>query len=216
VTFEDVEEMAQLAGPQSGVDGRLGTTDEAARRGDRAGVALLEPGDPQWQGNMGYRSEWQSEFRAERGVEYWYGVSVYLPADWHRGRISNFFNDRIVFQFHEGTGGEPAVSLHINAEAGRILVRRKLPGGRFDYMWSTQLVEERWYDWAFNVKWSRGDDGFFHIYLNRRLVYEHKGSTLVDGSIVFAKWGIYGQPTRIFFDEVRIAEGPGQLHAVSP
>ncbi|MGE3962238.1 MAG: polysaccharide lyase [Dehalococcoidia bacterium] len=214
VTYE-AGEQAKIS-QQSGAPDGLAVTDETTRAGDAAGVAVLRPGDQQFRGTIGYRSEWQSDFQAVPGTEYWYGVSLYLPDDWDQGSNANFFDDRIVFQFHEGTGSSPAMSLHVREDDGRLVLRRRTEDG-FEYPWSTPFETERWYDFAFHVRWSQEDDGFVQLFVDGELIGEYQGRTLVDGRIIYTKWGIYGQPTRILVDEVRIAEGrAGGLALVSP
>ncbi|MCB9484099.1 MAG: heparin lyase I family protein [Dehalococcoidia bacterium] len=214
VTYESGEQ-AQIS-LQSGAEDGLSVTHEVVRSGDAAGVAVLEPDDPQFRGNVGYRSEWQSDFHADAGGEFWYGVSVYVPDDWNQGSNDNFFNDRIIFQFHEGTGSSPAMSLHLRADDDRFVLRRRTVDG-FAYPWSMPFETDRWYDFVFHVRWSQDDDGFVQLFLDQRLIGEYQGRTLVDGESIYTKWGIYGQPTRILIDDVRIAEGrTGGLDLVSP
>jgi hypothetical protein len=203
VTYELGSELSETL--QTETSYGLQAVGGAARLGGLGGEALLRPGDPSFRGDLGFRSEWQSTFRASRDIEYWYGVSVNLPADWDQGSNRGTFDDRIIFQFHEGTGGEPAFSLHINEDANRIALRRKIGEREFDYRWSTAIETNRWYDFAFVARWTRTSAGYFHVYLDGRLVHRYSGPTLVDGSIIYTKWGIYGQPARVLFDEVWIA-----------
>ena len=214
VTFESGE-VANVS-LQTAADDALSVTDSVARAGDLAGLALLREDDEQFRGDLGYRSEWQSSFDAERDKEYWYGFSVYLPEDWDQGDNEDFFDDRIIFQFHEGTGSSPALSLHLDDGDDRFFIRRRTDDG-FEYLWSMEFETERWYDFALNVVWSRDDDGLVRLYVGGEFIGEYEGETLVDGRLVYAKWGIYGQPTRIFLDEIRIAEGhENGLDIVSP
>ena len=48
------------------------------------------------------------------------------------------------------------------------------------------------------------------------LAAEFHGRTLSVRDITYSKWRIYGQPTRVIFDEMRIASGPDKLADVSP
>ncbi len=214
MSFEDGEGV--VASTQATDKHGLTTTEDAVRMGARAGVALLEATDGQYRGRLGYRAEWQSEYHAAMDIDYWYGASYYLPADWDQGKNDNFFNDRIIFQFHEGTGASPAFSLHIRPDPLEFFVRRREDEG-FDYLWEGELEEERWYDFAFHVRWTDEDDGLFEVYLDGEQVVSYTGPTLVDGKSVYTKWGIYGQPTKLLVDEVGIAIGMAQgLNVVSP
>ena len=181
VTYEVGEAVVYHQAPS---ETSLSVTTSIARSGDRAGTVLLLPSDPQYRGSLGFRSEWQSEFLAEAGNEYSYGASYYLPADWNQGVNPRTFDDRIIFQFHEGNGKSPTFSLHLDAANERIFVRNRRPNGVFDALWSTELEIERWYDFAFRVHWSRDNDGFFQIYLDGRLQYEYTGQTLNDSNRV--------------------------------
>lgn len=182
----------------------LMTTAALARSGEQASEVTLKAGDPRY-GDIGYRSEYQSTFYPKRELEYWYGLSVYMPADWHQGVNSRIFDDRIITQFHEGTGGSPAFSLHV-LETGEFMLRRRSGPDQLTELWYTEFTTERWYDFGFKVRWSRGGTGYFQLYMDGRLMYEYKGRTLIDGGTAYMKWGIYGQPTRLFIDDVWIAQ----------
>ncbi|MGE3960053.1 MAG: heparin lyase I family protein [Dehalococcoidia bacterium] len=213
VSYEDGEEVPYSQAPS---DDRLGYTSDIVRAGSRAGTVLLLPDDPAYRGNLGYRAEWQSDVYAEEGREYAYGVSYYLPDDWNQGRNPKTFDDRIIFQFHEGNGKSPTFSLHVDADRERLFVRHRQRDGDFDALWSTELETGEWYDFAFRVYWSRGNDGFLQIYLDGRLRYQYDGRTLNDSNRVYTKWGIYGQPTRLVVDEVSIVEGADGLFDATP
>ena len=215
VTYELDEH--RIESQQIAAEHGLSITTDTARQGRAAGEALLREGDPQYRDRLGYRSEWQSEVRAGQDDEYWYGVSYYLPDDWdEQGTNDDYFNDRIIYQFHEGTGSSPAFSLHLDAQQSRFFVRKREGDGRFSYMASLPFDEERWYDFVFQAKWTHEGNGYFYVYLDGQVIDAYQGPTLVDGESIYTKWGIYGQPTRLFFDEVRIARGPRGLQVVSP
>lgn len=212
VTYEAGEEEIYHQAPNGD---RLSYTTETARLGSRAGTVLLLPDDDQYRGNLGYRAEWQSPFYADEGNEYAYAASYYLPEDWYQGTNPNTFNDRIIFQLHEGHGS-PTFSLHIHAGDERFFVRHKLAERRFETLWSGDFETEEWYDFAFRARWSHSSDGFFQVYLNGQLVHQYTGQTLNDSDRLYTKWGIYGQPTKLLVDEVSIVEGPDGLFAATP
>ncbi len=215
VTYEAGE--VGLLGGQSGT-ARLGATTEAARSGTYAGFALLRPGDERW-GGGGYRSEWHgNDHITGPGAERWHGISFYFPSDYDQGDNSTW-DDRIIFQFADE--GSPMFSLHLDADRQELWVRRKLPernaeGNRFETLARWPFETNRWYDVAFHAIWTKDDTGRFEVYVDgaRRVAYT--GRTLAVRSVTYSKWGIYGQPTRLLFDDVRVAEGPDQLRAVSP
>lgn len=212
VTYEPGEESPYN---QQAVENRLGYSTAVVREGTRAGTVLLLPNDPQYRGNLGYRAEWQSATYGEAGGEYAYSASFYLPTDWNQGRNPRTFDDRIIFQFHEGSGS-PVFSLHLDPDGDRFFVRHKLPGDTFEKLWSAGFETGQWYDFAFRVRWSRSGDGFFQVYLDGRLQSQYTGPTLSDGGRTYTKWGIYGQPTKLIVDEVSIIEGSDALFSVTP
>lgn len=201
-----ISEGRQVAAP----DG-LGTV-AVARAGSRAGYALLRPGDAQYAG--GYRAEYHGNDHATAGLERWHGISYYLPADFNQGTNSRTANDRIIFQFADE--GPAMFSLHLDATKRELFLRHKRPDGKFQYLGSFPVETRRWYDVAFHVIWTTGNDGLFEMYLDGQQVASFTGRTLVKRDVTYSKWGVFGQPTRLFFDEVRIAEGPGRLADVSP
>lgn len=211
VTYESGEESPYFQAPN---DARLQPTTDVARAGNRAGAVLLLPDDPQYRDELGYRSEWQSGIYADDGHEYSYGASYYLPSDWNQGSNSDTFDDRIIYQFHEGNGS-PTFSLHLH-EDGEFWVRHRDEDGDFTKLWSQSFDTNTWYDFAFRVRWSSSDDGFFQIYLNGRLVRQYSGQTLNHSSRIYTKWGIYGQPTKLVVDEVAIIEGANGLFDATP
>jgi hypothetical protein len=220
-SYEEDEERVEEAHTSSATSG-LTVTTAAARLGDAAGVALLQLGDER--NREGYRSEWHSRFGAQLGVEYWHGISYYLPADWNQGENPDTFDLRIVFQFHtsDNVGWSPIYGfLVVDGESGPYwsFYRKESERGPDVDLWTEDAKLETWVDFAINVKWTTEPDGFIRVYRNQQLVYEESGiATMQPGSTSgpYSKWGIYGQPTRILFDEARIAEGSDRLAAVSP
>ena len=201
-----IEEGRQVAA----ADG-LGTV-TTARAGSAAGYALLRPGDAQYAG--GYRAEYHGDDHTTPGLERWHGISYYFPGDFNQGSNSKTFNDRIIFQFADE--GSAMFSLHLDAAKQELFLRHKKPDGKFQYLGRWPVETRRWYDVAFHAVWSTGDDGLFEMYLDGELVASFTGRTLINRDVTYSKWGIFGQPTRLFFDEVRIAEGPDKLADVSP
>ncbi|MGE3961007.1 MAG: polysaccharide lyase [Dehalococcoidia bacterium] len=203
-----------VEGAHTGTKDGLGTVTRVHRSGSQAGYALLRPKDPSWSGG-GYRSEWHGDDHISGpGDERWHGISYYFPKDFNQGKNSRAFNDRIIFQFADQ--GSPMFSLHVDAGKKQLFLRRKKPEGGYQYLGRWSFQTERWYDIAFHVKWTKERTGIFEMYLDGDRVASYSGRTLAVRDVTYSKWGIYGQPTRLYFDEVRIATGPGQLEAVSP
>ncbi len=186
-----------------------------ARSGEKAGMALLKPGDPKWHAG-GYRAEWHAHDHVYAGTERWQGISFYFPKDYNQGR-NGTWNDRIIFQYTDE--GSPMWSLHIDAARQQLFVRHKTStGGKqsFEEIARWSFSTDRWYDIAFHAKWSQGRDGLFEVYVNGEREASYKGRTLMVRNFTYSKWGIYGQPTKLYFDEIRIAEGANRLGDVTP
>ncbi len=204
---------------QTSADG-LGTTQEAARRGVSAGYALLRPDDPRWSGG-GFRAEWHGEDHTSGpGAERWHGISYYFPSNYNQGRNAATWDDRIIFQFADE--GSPMFSLHLDAARQELWVRRKMPekntdgSPRFQELARWKFSTQRWYDLAFHIRWTKDGTGVFELYVDREKKVDYRGRTLGERDATYSKWGIYGQPTRLLFDEVRIASGANGLDAISP
>jgi hypothetical protein len=219
-TYEAGE--VRLEGAQTSTDYGLTTTTEAARRGERAGVALLLPGDDPVA--EGFRAEWHGRDTVALNVERWYGISYYLPSDWDQQGSSSAFAGHIVLQFHtsDSAGWSPIYAIRIEdtGSGPRWRFVRKDDDRFFTDLWTQPVAEETWIDFVVHVRWTTNSSGFIEFYRNGQLVYADYGIRTMNSSAAnggpYVKWGIYGQPARIFFDEVRIAEGANMLGAVSP
>jgi len=165
-------------------------------------------------------------------VERWHGISYYLPADWHQGEGGPSWNARIVYQFHTsgGPGWSPIYGILVRGDQSNPSWafyrkdRYTRSDGGYGYkntvLWEQPAVVGEWIDFVVHAEWSTDNSGYIQFYRNRALVYSASGIRTMTSSNAnmgpYSKWGIYGQPTRILFDEMRIAEGPDQLEAVSP
>jgi hypothetical protein len=153
-------------------------------------------------------------------VERWYGASYYLPADWDQQGTNSGFLGNIVFQFHktDSAGWSPIYGIEIRNQQWRFF--RKDEDRYNTPLWTQPITEETWIDFVIHVKWTTDNSGYIEFYRNGQLMYSDYGIRTMNSSESgigpYVKWGIYGQPARIFFDEVRIAEGPNMLGAMSP
>ena len=232
-TYEEGE--IRLESAQTATEDGLTVTTEAARLGSRAGVALLEPDTPQWRGSIGFRSEWHGGDSVDLGVERWHGMSYYLPADWHQGtRGTGGWSDtiRIVYQYHTsgGPGWSPIYGIEVRGDSASPSWafyrkdRYTKSDGSYGYkntvLWEQPALVGEWIDFVVHAEWSVDKSGYIEFYQNGQLRYSASGLRTMTSSEAttgpYSKWGIYGAPTRILFDEIRIAEGPNQLGAVSP
>ncbi|MGE3962239.1 MAG: heparin lyase I family protein [Dehalococcoidia bacterium] len=216
LTYEDGErEMTSDQAPSGGV----GRTRESARSGSSAGYALLKPGDERSYAG-GYRAEWHGDDHVGKGAERWHGISYFFPGDYNQGRNSKTWNDRLIFQFADQ--GSPMFSLHLDVDREQLWVRRKLPNRdsngnpQFETLGRWDFDPGRWYDVVFHAKWTTDNSGFFEVYVDGERKVAYQGRTLAERDVTYSKWGIYGQPTRLLFDEVWTAEGPGTLESIRP
>lgn len=215
-TYEDGEQgMTSIQAPAGGI----GRTSDAARLGSKAGFALLRPGDPSSSAG-GYRAEYHGNDHTGHGSERWHGISYYFPKDYHQGSNSSTFNDRIIFQFADQ--GSPMFSLHLDPASEELRLRRKLPerdsNGKpqFEVLGRWPFETGRWYDVVFHAKWTTNNSGLFELYIDGERRVNYQGRTLAERDVTYSKWGIYGQPTRLFFDEMWTANGSGTLETVRP
>lgn len=217
LTYEDGERaMTSEQAPSGGI----GRTKEQARSGSSAGYALLRPGDPKSHAG-GYRAEWHGDDHIKGpGTERWHGISYYFPSDFNQGSNSATWNDRIIFQFCDQ--GSPMFSLHLDAKSQELWVRRKLPNrdsnGKPQFQTLARFPFEtgKWYDIVFHAKWTKDGSGFFDVFVDGDQKVDYNGRTLAERDFTYSKWGIYGQPTHLYFDEVWTAEGSGTLESVRP
>lgn len=231
ITYEGGGAADSIA-PHTSTPYGITTTDEVALLGTQAGMALLKPGDPQWKETKGFRAEWHGIDTVPLGVERWHGLNLYLPEDWHQGVNDKTSDRRIVFQFHTsgGPGWSPIYGLLITGDESnpswalyrkeQYTTQRDTIGYRNEILWEQPANEEDWINFAIHVMWTTDDSGFIELYRDRTLVYSERDIRTMNDEAAkqgpYSKWGIYGQPTRLLFDEVRIAEGPDQLDAVAP
>jgi hypothetical protein len=191
----------------------LGTTSAVSRLGARAGFALLKPGDPRWHAG-GFRAEWQAkDHTSGPGAERWHGISFYFPEDYNQGSNPSTWDDRIIFQFVDE--GSPMLSLHIDAARQQLWVRRKAADGSFHSLGRWSFETERWYDIVFHSVWQKDASGRFEVFVDGTQRVSYTGPTLAVRDTTYSKWGIYGQPTHVIFDEVRIAEGSNLMGLVA-
>ena len=119
------------------------------------------------------------------GEEYWYGWSIYFPNDYRnvyptQVTLGQFHQDKShpVWMFQNGPGG-----YHLDDMVDGYV--RK----------SYQLMEDselrgRWHKIEIQVRWSKGEDGFFRVWANGKHKVDYRGRTLVSERVYF-KYGLY-------------------------
>lgn len=180
----------------------------------------------------------RSEIRrkpVERNSEYWYGYSIFVPADYAKDRIPE-----VITQWHSAPdSGEkwrrPPLALITrndrfvlvnHSTSKRISKDRDSKSKEWDL---GNITKERWVDWVVHAKWSYKSDGLLEVWKDGKLVLSQKGpNTYNDPNGPFFKIGIYkaqwktnpgksSVSTRtLFFDEVRIAKGKANYRDLAP
>ena len=151
---------------------------------------------------------------------HWNAWSIYLPKD-----FPIIFPAKVAMgQFH-GSGDNPPEFMFQNqfdkyskSKSGGYWLT---PAESISDHVSKKLLDQKdmlgkWNDILINAKWTHKDDGFFKIWINGKLTYEHKGKTHLKGEEIEHQLGIYRSyvsrspgpdPTQIvFYDELRYAK----------
>ncbi len=223
-TYEEDDVIVE--NPQTSTIYGITTNDEVSRRGTQSGQALLLDGDEF--ANGGPRAEYHGVDWVDLNIERWHGISFLAPEDWHQGDRVGGGKRRIVYQFHKsgGPGWSPLYGVEIRSHDTPVPMWRLYRKDRYaknndswgyknTKLWEEPLVVDEFIDFVVHVKWTVDNSGYFEFYRNKEKVWEdHNIMTMNDAAAVdgpYSKWGIYGQPTRIIFDEIRIAEGSDRL-----
>lgn len=175
---------------------------------------LLLPGDPVHPKAGGYRAEFHGSNHVNAGSEWWESAALFVPEDFDPGPRSGGFNDRIIFQHADA--GSPHWSQHLSSD-GLLFwrqCREAFGPSKFDYHGDRVPILGKWANVVEHVRWSKGSDGVFESWVNGSKVVDYRGRTLDDRDVAYTKWGIYGKPTRLFYGELRRAEGPDRYDDV--
>jgi len=141
--------------------------------------------------------------RNPEGSEWWYGWSLYVPAD-----TPNIYPTKTAFgQFHQE--GLRPVWMFQNKDGGYHL-DDQVAGQTTRYI---PLIEEadlrgRWHRIEVHAKWSRGADGVFQVWVNGTQKVDHHGPTM-SAPLVFFKYGVY----RSFLSRYKEAKGTDAVPA---
>ncbi|CAM3613784.1 hypothetical protein VA7868_04422 [Vibrio aerogenes CECT 7868] len=119
------------------------------------------------------------------GDEYWYGWSVYLPADY-----PNVFPTKTALgQFHQ-KNSHPVWMFH-HVKAGLVLDDHVFGRSRHDYpLISEAALRGKWHRIEVHAKWSKDPGGFFQVWVNGQQKVNYHGQTM-DAQQVYFKYGIY-------------------------
>ena len=125
----------------------------------------------------------------------WTAWSLYLPNDYEK----IFPAKTMLAQFHNDADNPPAFAFDNQSE------RHANEGGGYwiavdEYINKKFLLKKlldhsemlgRWNDILVNAKWTHKEDGFFKIWINGKLAFNHKGMTQEKGELIEFHVGIY-------------------------
>ncbi len=201
---------------------------EPVRAGLRAVKVTFAEGDEQ--NTSGRRAEMKLTdfFTHEYDVHFWYGFSVFIPEEWELAEQDH----SNVFQIHggEGPGSSPVIGVRVGDDGNWLITteRNGTPDEQItDELGTTPVQKGVWTDWVMHAVWSAQDDGVLEIWKGGEKVVDLQGwrtlhpDTEADQPtpLLYVKFGYYGEDRDrvLYYDEVRIAKGDGDLTAlVSP
>ena len=125
-----------------------------------------------------------SEKNKETGVgsEYWYGWNIYFPEEYlnvypTKTALGQFHQDKssVIWMFQNSDGGYH-LSDQTNGEYYKLIDEDDLRG--------------KWHKIEIQVKWSKGSDGFFRVWVNGEQKVDLSGQTM-NAERVYFKYGVY-------------------------
>jgi hypothetical protein len=188
------------------------------RAGKFAVRTLLRASDPEVNG--GQRAEFSDsgkDTKIDMEKEYWYGLSIFVPAEFTSPTKSN----AVLFQWHTQQGGpSPVLAIRAGAD-GWIVTGNATEKKRI--LATIPLLKDRWTDWVVHVRWSAERKGFWTIWKDGvEVVNEHDIVTQFPENLgPYAKFGQHhsvGEVPQniVYFDEYRVAGPDGSYAAVAP
>jgi hypothetical protein len=134
----------------------------------------------------------QAETGCYEGREQVWEHSVLFPDDFAMPTWQMY----VLFDFHH-TGPSGQANFHVNFADGA-LVFRGFGGAKVNQGLYTAVIgpatKNAWYDFVYHVKWSSGNDGYFHAWVNGVKKLEHRGPTLYAGQGCYLKLANYHTP----------------------
>jgi hypothetical protein len=141
---------------------------------------------------------------APRGVHYWYGWSVFLPANWVTTPVKHY---EALGQWH--TAHNRPIVVYLNGNRWVVVNHIK-----YKVFTLGALEKGVWTDFVFHIKWSSGADGVLEAWLNEKKVFTYHGpnNDVGDPLDPFFKIGQYRNgPVNIdrivYYDAIRVAKG---------
>jgi len=178
--------------------------EKMGRDGKRVLRLRTEPGDDHivGSGDMERSDVYlsQEDTGCYEGREQWWQHSLLFPDDFAMPTWQMY----VVFDFH-GTGSGPQANFHLNfapqkdlALPGNLIFRGY--GGTAANNWGEYKAvigpvrKQAWYDFAYYVRWSSGEDGFIEGWVNGEHKLSHHGPTLFKGEGCYLKLANYHTP----------------------
>ncbi len=156
------------------------------------------------------------QFKAKMGQDYWYGLSMFIPADFpiHKNRL-------VLGQWHsirdpgEIPRSPPLSQRYENGwflvkvchGAKKIYTENPCPKKKVIYR-DRNLKLGVWHDFIYHVRWSYRDDGFVELWIDGKKVVDYRGPVgYNDDKGPYFKYGIYRNDVEetyvVYFDEYR-------------
>ena len=185
------------------------------------------------------RAELELKHHADIGGEYWYGFSIYIPADWQYDTINEVvtqWNATRDKEIKENAKRSPPLALRIKKDHWYITMRwdkRRLtpPGNKAPKLrlWKGPYKKGAWTDWVVHAKWSFEKDGLVRVWQNGKLIIEHAGPNCYnDKRGLRFKIGLYKPKWQgdkytslikeriIYHDEIRVGNKDAKYADVAP
>lgn len=187
--------MQALQGPAEVVSRR-------ARDGQYSARFEVRPNaDPN--ASTGERSEVLQYTGEREGDESWWAWSTYFGEDFNADPNSSWPWWNIFTQWHHsGPSGQANVIFEVNTQYTPWKIQMRTFGGQIDKNQQVFLLADfernRWYDFAFHVRWAPDDTGFVEVWVNGAPVVPltHRPTTYA-GMGVYLKQGLYRGPSRL-------------------
>lgn len=195
---------------------RLKLQTRYVKQGKSALSVSVAPGDIAQIGKDGKKTE-RTEIKDKKELllqeEEWFGFSVYLPKDFNREDVRTViaqWKQHCEDNCHEKI--KPVIALRL--KNGRLMITISTDNGK-NQLYQTPrhlIIEERWLEFVFRVKFSKFSDGRLSAWLNRKRVVNYQGKLGYSkgGGTGYFKMGVYRDaldfPSEVFFDSYQRSE----------
>ena len=156
--------------------------------------------------------------------EYWYGWSIYIPADWQN--TSEF---HLLTQWHVGSAMQP---LQLVNNGDKIMWQHwygfgtkggsGITNATSTTLWTGDFsaMKGKWTDWVVHANWQTNSSGYFQIWMNGTKVVDWHGTSVTpNGGSPYWKAGFNFQASEsrvMYADEMRMGDASSSYDAVAP